>query len=512
MRDKTTSIANLFGEGASVEYSEDFQIWKGSFCFVLQKEPVVEEILAVLPTVPDRDSWRLCLLDEAGDDLFDIRKGDDLSSAYDESKLKPYIDTKVKLVYTIDKSKVESVLTLYDLPLFWDYVKDLTISNFYNALYNNLQEKLILEIWGEEYERFVTDSIAVIKKGDSIPLLKGCQEQRRRVKICGQYCQWAINMPPIIPEDLHIVAVEEKGCLAKCFNQTSLLLSACFVADFSLIDKELWKIRMSGFKSLTSESTTTNISEISFDENSVDQWYAIYDWCYTGGYTSDRLAITRNIVSLNSPNFSCLKLNESTLDAIKSNFKIFEQDNVRQYIKVRNDVSNDILVLQDKINTIVEGFTGDFRKSVVGLGTFFLTLVVVRVVGNGHWTGAFSSQIVILSLIFVALSAVILVSSRLTLEKKEKLYDKHYQLLRERYDPLLSREEADKIFEDGNPQKVGSHSNYIQWQKKLYTKIWALTLVAVTLFLVTVWCYNLFETTNIYKIIKAIATCCTKSI
>ena len=205
-------------------------------------------------------------------------------------------------------------------------------------------------------------------------------------------------------------------------------------------------------------------------------------------------------------------MNASTYDAIKSNFKIFEKDNVRQYIKVRNEVSKTLLDLQDKVNSTVESFTGDFRKSVVGLGTFFLTLVVARVVANGRWTGAFSTQIVMLSFVFIILSSVILYYSRKAMDKKEQLFNKHYQQLKHRYEALLSKEELDELFEDGDPNKVGSHSNYIQWQKKTYTLIWIGMLLAFSLFLIIVWCYNLFVSPNVGRIINAIIECCTKNI
>ena len=115
MRDKTLSIATLFGNNARAVYSEDLRIWESAFIFTLTKEPSKEDLLALLPAVSERDCWRLRLMDGAGDDLFDIRKGDDMGTAYDVNNLQPYHETEVKLVYTIEKAKVESVLTLYDL-------------------------------------------------------------------------------------------------------------------------------------------------------------------------------------------------------------------------------------------------------------------------------------------------------------------------------------------------------------------------------------------------------------
>lgn len=512
MKDKTLSIAHLFADNLQADYSESFQKWDSTFCFILKKAPTKEELLASLPVISDRDNWRLRMLTVTDEDLFDISKGKIIDVAYESNKLLPYIDENVRLVYTIDKNKSNDVLTLYDLLLFLKYVSALTVTAFYYAFYKTLQDKLILEVWGTEYEQFVTSSIAIIKRGDEIPEVRGNQELKLRNEVCGKFCQWTSKLPNLLPDDLHIDDRKRGGRLANLIDQASLLLSACYVADFSCIEKSQWRIRISGFKAVVSEGSQATVADMAFDEKSVDQWFAIYDWCYTGGYTSERLTIARNILSLNCPDYKHLKINDSTLDAIKSNFKIFEQDNVRQYIKVRNDVSKDLLILQDKVNSIVEGFTGDFRKSVAGLGTFFLTLVVVRMVANGQWSGAFSTQIVGLSFLFIVVSIILLIYSRLTLEKKEKLYTKHYKQLRERYEPLLSKEEADKIFDDGDPNKIESHSNYIQWQKKCYTRIWIFTLVLFSIFLVVAWCHNLFESTNLYKVIKAIVTCCTKSI
>ena len=127
------------------------------------------------------------------------------------------------------------------------------------------------------------------------------------------------------------------------FEQLCSLLCVCVVADFSSMNKTGLTLRLSGYKMMMMESQAVKTKDLEFDTTSTEQWYKIYDWCYTGGYTSDRLSITRNIISLNCPDINKLKLNDSTLGAIKSNFKIFEKENVRQYIKVRNDVSKTLL-------------------------------------------------------------------------------------------------------------------------------------------------------------------------
>ena len=507
MLDSILSIANLFGESSqgSINLKEDFQQFECSCSLKLTRTPAKESLLYALPHISERYTWRLGLLNDNGDYLFDLRPREDVGENYNADLLQPYNDTDVRLIYTIDKTKKDNVLTVYDHRVFLEYIKELYVTQFISVLKYNL------EIWSEEHEHFITNSIAVIKKGNEIPQLKGNSNNRLRTDECREHCQWNNKLSDLLPEDVRITQRDEVGELAKLFDQMCLLLSAIYVADFSSVDNNGIKLRLSGFKMMVIEATSSKLSSLIFDADSVDQWYMIYDWCYTGGYTTDRLSIARNLITLNCPQTNDLTLNASTHDAIKSNFKIFEKDNVRQYIKVRNEVSKTLLDLQERVNSIVESFTGDFRKSVVGLGTFFLTLVVVRVVGNGDWAGVFTTQIVALSFIFILLSAVILIYSRQAMDKKEKLFSKQYQQLRHRYEALLSEEELDELFKDVDPNVVESHSNYIQWQKKVYTWIWIGVLIAVSVFLVLVWCYNLFESSNVVRILRAFIKCCTKN-
>ena len=244
------------------------------------------------------------------------------------------------LILKIEKTKTDGVLTIYDLPQIVIYIQELSAIEFYNALYNNLQEKLVLEIWGEEIETFETSSIAVVKKGDVIPTISKKTGLESRITDSEKYCQRTSKLPALLPEDLHIVARKTRGSLSKLFDQLCLLLSACYIADFCTLERVLLKIRIAGFKTMVSESDKAKVGELAFDNNSMEQWFSIYDWCYTGGYISDRLTISRNIISLNCPNNSTLQINPTTKDAIKSNFK----SGVKSFLR-----SSDVLIIIDSV-------------------------------------------------------------------------------------------------------------------------------------------------------------------
>lgn len=514
MKEQIISIAQHFGNILEAKYTEDFLLFKSEIRLTLAKIPLAEEFQSLLPSTAERDTWRLRLLTiETNDDLFDVRNGSNIAVDYDINKLESYIDEEVCLEYSIFKEKNNGIITIYEYSEFLEYSQNLYVPDFISVYKNHLDNQLILEIWSDDAEQFVTSSIAVIKRGDSMPNLEGKENALLRIDESKAYCQWNNRLSNLLPEDVFVVKRDNTGVLAHLFDQMCLLLSALYVADFSSVDKSGIQLRISGFKMMTVETHSSKMREMAFDVGaSLQQWYKIYDWCYAGGYTIDKLCIARNIISLNCIKNECLSLNPSTYDAILSNFKIFEKDNVRQYIKVRNEVSKILLDLQDKVNSTVETFTGDFRKNVVGLGTFFLSVVVVRVVANGKWYGAFSTQIVVLSFIFVFISFVVLCYSRCAIDKKEKLYTKHYDQLQRRYKALLSEEEIKELFEDSNPNKTNTHSNYILWQKKVYTWIWAGALLVISVFLTLVWCYNMFESTKIFNILKTIIECCIKNI
>ena len=343
METQITSIANLFGDVLDVKFKEDFQRLVCELTLTLTKEPSSENLQTLLPSISKRDTLRLRLLTEAGEDLFDLRTESEVGTDYDSSKLEPYRNDEVRLILSVDKNKNNGVITVYDYRLFLEYIQALDVHDFIRILKNSLDDKLVFEVWDGDAERFSTSSIAIIKRGESTPSLSRDLLKVNRANECREQCQWNNKLSDLLPEDVRIIQRGKEGRFAKFFDQLCLLLSAVYVTDFSSIDKNGIKLRMSGFKMMVTETRSSKLSSLSFDTKSVEQWYKIYDWCYTGGYTTDRLSIARNLITLNCPDTQNLLLNASTYDAIKSNFKIFEKDNVRQYIKVRNEVSKTLL-------------------------------------------------------------------------------------------------------------------------------------------------------------------------
>ena len=73
MKEIIISISQILGDILRVECQEDLQSFKCELNLMLTNVPSAEELQALLPNIADRDSWRLRLLTETGDDLFDIK-------------------------------------------------------------------------------------------------------------------------------------------------------------------------------------------------------------------------------------------------------------------------------------------------------------------------------------------------------------------------------------------------------------------------------------------------------
>ena len=214
-----------------------------------------------------------------------------------------------------------------------------------------------------------------------------------------------------------------------------------------------------------------------------------------GRNNSDKINIARNIISLNI-NKDSLRIDSTALNSILSNYKIYEKENVKQYLQVRNKLSELLIDLQEKISAIVDSFISDFKKNILTLVSFFISVVAIKVVSKGDFVGGFTNEIIGLSFVFLLVSIGLLLYSRWELTKKIDLYNKHYRQIKDRYKDVLSTIELEGIFEECDPQKDNTNTSFVLKQKKIYSWLWFLSILLLLLFLIAV------------LLIKNISICC----
>lgn len=509
MKEQINILIALFSEADYLKASakETWDEYEYQAEITLSKIPDTTSLLRTMPGISDRDSWRMTITPNEGAPILDIKKSSgDIGNI--TSDLEPYKDDVVCFKFSIEKQRIKKILTVYDWSLFTNFLQGSSLNAFLNAVSNRLDENLMIEVWTEDFCPFKSNTIAFMPKGGTARV-EVVGHRNMRVTSRQKYCLSNMQYGTLLPEDLLTDSTTDD--ISLLFRKASLAMSMLYVCDSSSLGSFL-ELGICGYKTFRSQYEVQHLRLISMEDKYCNRWFEIYDWAYTGGYTSDRLCIARNIISLNVQGEDLCSISDSTLRSIKSNFKIFEQDNVRQYIKVRNEISSFLIGMQREVNAIVDGFASDFKKNILAVFTFFFTVVIVRVISKGDFTGGFTTPVFILSLIFLALSIALLVFSRLELNKKKKLFEKHYDQIKNRYKSLLSEEEILEMFEDSNPNKQGSHANYIEWQGKVYTWLWIASVVVLAAFVFFAWKYCLLSSMSKCQIIKLIVQCCIKNI
>lgn len=511
MNIEINSVILLFAdvEILDIDSHETWDEFECKSTITLKRFPQMKDLIRVLPHISNRDSWRFIIESECGGAIFDINsKSGSLENKDIWDDLEPYIDNQINIIYKVSKNICNNTLTVYEESLFTEHLQNSKLLVFLNAVNNRLKNVLNIEIWTEDFSPFGSRTIYFMPKGGK-PQFNIIENRQTRNNLQKKHCQSEGLNFVILPEDLLMDSIS--NVVSLLFRKACVVLSMLYVCDSTKIDDDV-EFHLCGYKTFKTKLSALRLNDLAIDDVYCEKWYDIYNWAYSGGYTLDRLSISRNIISLNCNANNIVSINESTFRSIKSNFKIFEQDNVRQYIKVRNEVSNMLISMQKEINTIVDGFTSDFKKNIIAVSTFFLTVIVVRVISKGDFTGGFTTPVMILSIIYLCISLGLLYYSRKELDIKKNLFEKHYDQIKERYRILLSDEELKEMFEDSDPNKLQSHANYIEWQKGVYTKIWLSSIVALALFVVFVWMMNLINDESLCKLIQSVIKCCIKSI
>lgn len=495
---------------------EDFTEVKITCMFDVLKLPIKADFERITYVINNRDTFHLSVLkDEDIIENFTNRNKIQFGVFIDNLNNHIDIGDKIKTLLTIEKNKKENKLSIYYVNEFANYLNSLSFLTFLNVIEKNLnKEKLILENCAENMSNrfFRTETILLTNElsGEKVDEIE-IEIRQNRVDTATSLCHWDIEKKSLIPEDLYPLINEEGNPeLIKIFKKTCLLYTTMFVFDYLGIKEMGLSYKLNGYRTFGEEIATKKIEDINVDFNSVDLFYKIYQWIYKGGNTNDKISIARNIISLNYDP-QTLKLSKTSFDAIISNYKIYERQNVKQYIEVRNKLSEILIDLQGKIDKIVDGFIGDFKKNIITLISFFISVIVIRVVSKGDFIGGFTTEIVILSYSFLLISIGIMVYSRWEFSNRISMFDKHYEQLKDRYKELLSEDELTKIFEDCNPKNIKSKS-FINQQKKLYTILWISSIVVLIIAISIIFTLNNIQLFRfIHKVIQ-FAVCYIRSI
>ena len=160
--------------------------------------------------------------------------------------------------------------------------------------------------------------------------------------------------------------------------------------------------------------------------------------------------------------------------------------------------------LQTKVNDIVQNFTSDFKSNLLALISFFTSVIVLGVVSGESPFAYFTNHIIFISLCFLFISLCYWLYSYKELERKTRLFIKHYSQIKERYSAILDEVELNDVFEESDPNQYESHASYIEWQKNRFSTLWIGSLAILAIALIILLFFNNLQSLEFLKILISI--------
>lgn len=499
MDSQIKQLLRLFSnnEEIDIDFTESWDSVAVTASIILDKIPDSTSFLKNIPLILPRDSWDFKIIDESNETILTIHSDSASGELIKLNEIEAYKELSISIKFIVTKNIQEGKLSIYNILSFSQYLGNGSLYSFLNALNRRLEKTLILECVNDKIETLNAGSISVVSKDVNSDFIS-VNERMKRIHLIEGLIHWGAYKLQLLPEDIY-----PSNCtnpLYNIFKQASACLLIMYLFDYITLTNNTLDVKLNGFKALNYTINTNKLSEIDVDHKTIDQFFQVYCWCMSSGYAADKFSIARNILSLNLDTTQIL-ITSHIIEAIKSNFRVYEKENVQQYIQLRNEISNLLIDLQTKINDIVQNFTTDFKNNLIVLVSFFASVIVFGVISEA--SAYFSDHIIILSWCFLLISLLYGCCSYSELNKKTKLFYKHYEQIKDRYRALLDDVELNNIFEECNPDKYESHQSFIEWQKCRFFRLWILSIIIL---FIGLFILSIFNNSYIITFIKSIIT------
>ena len=180
-------------------------------------------------------------------------------------------------------------------------------------------------------------------------------------------------------------------------KKIKIIFSLLYIADYSTIDDENIKLKLNGYRN---KDYIIKIKEFNYLYK-YEEFYKIYEWIFQDANECDKIALTRNVISMYCKYTDILDIDEKTFLAIKSNYNIYLKENVDKYIELKKELTTFIMNTSSQINDIIGNFIGNFEKNIVAFITFILGTIIANIVSDTPLNNIFTKDIV--TIIFVIL-------------------------------------------------------------------------------------------------------------
>lgn len=477
----------------------------------LQKvDLVVSEINSIFKKIcEERDTLIVSIMGNSYSENIaydDYSKGFEVKEVVDEllEALDP--EDAVKMSVRIEKKNLGNNISVYSLENFGVYVRFLIGTNEPKTLEQMISFAVKYLFFGEvqkftlitDQANFSSRAFVFSSKNDGITQQEKELTSERiihgdeREKHCNLIFEGAVNFTP---DDFYLITQENiNENIKEFFDSVSLFLSMIFLADTIKVKDNILEYKIYGYRNMHKSKSLLdieNLSRISRD------FFSIYQWSYEqNSNVSERIGMTRNVLSLFTNGDDIFTSSESALPSIKSSFEIYLKENVDKYIEVLNQV---VLLLNDLKKQSIEianSYTQDFKNNFIALFTFLVSTILFNTISSDGIENIFTEDITHITLAFLLISVVYWLISRAELNKKIEKLENNYKRNKDYYKPILDSADIERIF--NSTQYLDEDKKSIKDTEKLINILWLSSLGVLFVMVFLIGDSPIFETIKDY--------------
>lgn len=411
---------------------------------------------------PDTQNKRKHLIPNNLDDIND----------YIKDQIKYIVpEENFRIVLTIDKEKCRdaNILPIISLDDFCKHLDNLTIQMSLEVWSEfNFDKKINCPVWSE-IEPFHSKSIAFYNAQKPLNLNDITIDRQSIIKNNMKYCYFAnASLYKFIPEDFDFTEfIAQSKKLKNYFSALMNTLLIIYLTDFTEIEGNYIEYKLKGYR-LVNEKLAVDSKFYSVNQDLKD----IYYWVYNQGNLSDKLGLAKNVMTLHMAEESILSITTGAIKSVESNYDIYLKDNVKQYVEIKNKISELLISQSDKASDIIKNMFSTLKTSLWSTVTFFATVFIVRIINSKEYHGLITLDIYLITLVFIACSLSYLYFLNDEVREDTKRLLKKYNQIKSRYKDILNEQDLDRIID---VKKVSAEEeNFIESRRKSYTNLWCL--------------------------------------
>ncbi|WP_330746982.1 hypothetical protein [Chryseobacterium sp. CP-77] len=468
---------NSIGTANKIEiFEEDFNEFTLEYSYSTIRLPTEETVKNILAEVKNSDICSVYLSIDQGEPII-IKDDNNFSSSFNDlnNLLSSHEEgEKINVKINIYKTSTNNQFHFYSKDCFFNYINSfdsLSLANFFSSSVFNHTSKIYILI--NDFVGTLNSSKFFIAAQYQVEEEDYDYREKRITNITSNNHSSFFGKLKVLPEDFIFNGNGEMELSTlERFKRVGKILVISSIFDITDLTKENFYYKLNGYKSISESVDADNINI-----KNLDDFYNIYLWIYSSGSILDKIGLARNLISLHLRKNSTLELEGDVFESLKSSYKIYEKQNVKQYIEVRNKMSDQILDYGKRVASFTDNFANGFQKSALSLVTFFSSLIVTRILATPKNNSDFIMYSTLITLVFIGITLVYMIISRYELNEQESRFKKSYEDFKKRYTDLLTEEDITRIL--NNDEEHNSDLLYIKKKKKWYTTLWIVVLVLI---------------------------------